>query len=68
MRVKTNLSSEELALVGRGLSLLAKSQRSTNKAFPTDNPAEKELLRRISAALDTSLDVLQQGVSSALLD
>lgn len=58
MRVKTNLSSEELELVSKGLSRLAKAQQQDGR-FEQSNPAEKALLSEVSDALDQMVDSLK---------
>jgi hypothetical protein len=63
MKVKTNLTADELELVSRGLSSLAKSQRADGKFVP-NNPAEKELLDEVDSALDTMLGSLSQEVAT----
>jgi hypothetical protein len=64
--IKTNLTPSELEQVGKGLVGLAKSQRA--KAFPTDNQAEQELLRKIDSTLSVALDSLQEEFTRVLLD
>lgn len=58
MKVKTNLRNEELELVGKGLQVLAKAKRG--KALPTENQAEKEMLRRVEATFEDMLDSLEK--------
>jgi len=58
MRVKTNLSSEELELVSKGLSRLAKAQQQDGR-FEPSNPAEKALLSEVSDSLDQMIDSLK---------
>lgn len=67
MRVKTNLSPQELDRVGKGLRLLAKSKTKAKK-YPLENPAERELVRQVEVALSSTLDSLQESISSTLLD
>ena len=67
MKVKTNLSSRELDLVGKGLQLLAKSKVKAKK-YPLENPAERELLRQVEVVLSSTFDSLQESISSTLLD
>lgn len=66
MKVKTNLSPRELEAVGKGLTKLAKSQRE--RPFPTENNAERELLRRTNHAFDVMLESLQSEIADILLD
>jgi len=63
MKVKTNLTADELELVSRGLSSLAKSQRADGKFVPS-NPAEKELLEEVDSAVDTMLGHLSREVAT----
>jgi hypothetical protein len=64
--INTNLTPRELEQVGKGLVGLAKSQRT--KAFPVDNQAEKELLRKLDHTLSVALESLQEEFTSILLD
>jgi len=62
MKVKTNLSSEELMLVSKGLSKLAKKQQADGRFVP-NNPAEKDLLAEAGGSIDEMLDSLKSAVS-----
>ena len=66
MRVKTNLTAKELELAGRGLQALAKSQ-NVNKSYKSENPAERELLRKLDYSLDMALENMQAEISDLLL-
>jgi hypothetical protein len=61
MKVKTNLSSEELMLVSKGLSKLASKQ--ADGVFVPNNPAEKDLLAEAGGSIDKMLDSLKLAVS-----
>ena len=61
MRVRTNLSADELELVSKGLSKLAKMQRTDGKFVP-NNPAEKKLLAKVDDSLEIMLDNLTSEV------
>lgn len=65
MKVKTNLSATELNKVGQGLIKLSKSQQNE---IELENPAERELIRRVEAVFDTAVNSLQDEVSRILLD
>ena len=58
MKVKTNLSAEELELVSKGLSRLAKAQQQDGR-FEPNNPAEKELLAEVSDSLEEMVNSLK---------
>jgi hypothetical protein len=62
MKVKTNLSSEELMLVSKGLNHLAKQQQVDGRFVP-NNPAEKALLAEAGGSIDEMLDSLKSEVS-----
>lgn len=62
MKVKTNLSAEELRLVSKGLSRLASRQQEDGQFVPS-NPAEKDLLAQASDSLDEMLASLKFQVS-----
>lgn len=66
MKVRTNLSPDQLEHVADKLQTLAKSQRSAS--LPLENPAEKELIRRAEHVFDVMLESLQREVSRILLD
>jgi len=66
MRVKTNLKPSELVKVGVGLKKLAAKQQ--RKAIPTENPAERELIRQVDAMFDIAINSLQDEISRILLD
>lgn len=66
MRVKTNLKPSELVNVGVGLKKLAAKQQ--RKAIPTENPAERELIRQVDAMFDIAINSLQDEISRILLD
>lgn len=62
MKVKTNLSAEELMLVSKGLGRLAKQQQADGRFVP-NNPAEKDLLAEAGGSIDEMLDSLKSAVS-----
>ena len=62
MKVKTNLSSNELQLVSKGLSRLASIQQEDGKFVP-NNPAEKDLIDQASDSLEEMLISLKFQVS-----
>lgn len=66
MKVKTNLTPDQLEHVADKLQVLAENQRGT--ALTLENPAEKELMRRAEHALDVMLESLQKEISRTLLD
>ncbi len=65
MKVRTNLTPDELSTVSRGLDVLAKAQL---KEFVPDNPAEKELIRQVSSVLNTAVNNLQEEFVRILED
>lgn len=65
MKVKTNLSAPELNKVGQGLIKLAKSQQTE---IELENPAEREMIRRVESLFDLAVNNLQEEVSRILLD
>ena len=66
MKVKTNLSPNQLEHVAEKLQVLAENQRVS--ALSLENPAEKELMRRAEHIFDVMLESLQREVSRTLLD
>lgn len=66
MKVRTNLTLEQLEHVADKLQTLAKSQRGA--ALTLENPAEKELMRKTEHVLDVMLESLQKEISKTLLD
>lgn len=66
MRVRTNLTASELEKVSKGLKKLAEKQQLNE--IELENPAEKELMRRVDALFDTAVNNLQDEVARILLD
>lgn len=66
MKVKTNLTPNELDYIGNKLQELAKSQQG--HSLTLENDAERELLRKASYLFDFMLESLQKEVSNILLD
>jgi hypothetical protein len=66
MKVKTNLTPNELSKVGTGLLELAKSQL-THEYVPENN-AEKELLRKTKVAFSSFVESLQTHFSEVLTE
>lgn len=66
MKVRTNLTAAELEKVSKGLRKLADKQQ-VNEIQP-ENPAEKEMMRRVDALFDTAVNNLQAEVARILLD
>lgn len=66
MKVRTNLKPSELRRVGVGLQKLAAAQQKNE--IQLENPAEKELIRRVEAVFDTAMNSLQDEVARILLD
>lgn len=62
MKVKTNLSSDELNLVSKGLSRLAAKQQEDGKFVP-NNSAEKDLIAQATDSLEEMLLSLKYQVS-----
>lgn len=62
MKVKTNLSAEELNLVSKGLSRLAAKQQEDGQFVP-NNAAERELLAAATDSLEEMLLSLKYQVS-----
>lgn len=62
MKVKTNLSAEELNLVSKGLSRLAAKQQEDGQFVP-NNAAERELLASATDSLEEMLLSLKYQVS-----
>ena len=60
MKVSTNLTPQELELVGTKLQTLAKGQR---KPYSPDNLAEKELLEEGDKLLNMALTSLEKEVT-----
>lgn len=60
MKVKTNLSPQELKRVGLGLVKLSE----TNEEIVLENPAEKELLHQLEFAFDLAVHNLQDELAS----
>lgn len=67
MKVRTNLSPNQLQHVANKLETLAKSQTSI-KSLPLENNAEKELVRRADHSMDVMLENFQKEVSRILLE
>ncbi|NJL53707.1 hypothetical protein HC928_00280 [bacterium] len=65
MKVKTNLKPSELMKVGAGLQKLAKKQTSE---IVFENPAEKEVVRRVESLFDIAVNNLQDEVARVLLE
>lgn len=66
MKVRTNLTPSELEKVSKGLKKLAEKQQLNE--IELENPAEKELMRRVDALFDTAVNNLQAEVARILLD
>jgi hypothetical protein len=66
MKIRTNLKPSELKRVGAGLQKLAEAQ-STDE-IELENPAEKEIIRRVNAVFDTMANSLQSEIANILLD
>ena len=66
MKVRTNLTPDQLEHVAAKLQTLAKGQRE--EALQLENPAEKELMRRAGHAFEVMLESLQKEVARTLLD
>lgn len=62
MKVKTNLSAEELNLVSKGLSRLAAKQQEDGQFVP-NNAAERELIASATDSLEEMLLSLKYQVS-----
>lgn len=67
MRVRTNLSADELELVSKGLKKLAESQQKDGQ-FTTANPAERELMEEVASAVDMSLTNLVSEISTLFIE
>lgn len=65
MKVRTNLSPQQLELISKGIKVAADSQV---RPYSPENNAEKELLRKVDTVFDTMLDSLQESFASILLD
>ena len=63
MKVRTNLSSEELELVAKGLRKMASKQRTEHKFTPA-NPAEEELVKDVARSVEHCLDSLAVEISA----
>lgn len=66
MKVKTNLTPSELLKVSTGLQKLAAKQQ--RKEIQPENPAEREMIRRVDAVFDTAVNSLQSEIARILLD
>jgi len=62
MKVKTNLTPDELRRVSKGLNKLAAQQQEDGRFVP-NNPAESQLLAQASDTLDEMLDCLKREIS-----
>lgn len=67
MRVKTNLTTEELELVAKGLKQMAEKQQKDGHFTPA-NPAEKDLMEEVTSALDMSLNNLVAEISTLFIE
>lgn len=67
MKVKTNLTAEELELVSKGLKRLAETQQKDGQ-FQPSNPAEKDLMEEVTSALDMSLSQLVAEISTLFIE
>lgn len=63
MKVKTNLSANELELVSKGLNKLAKNQRTDGK-FVAANAAESELIKQFDSVFDEMIANLEEELSN----
>jgi len=66
MKIRTNLSPEQLENIAKGIKVAADKQRV--RPYVPENNAESELLRKADSALDLMLDSLQEEVANILLD
>lgn len=67
MKVRTNLTAEQLELVSKGLKKLAETQQADGRFTPA-NPAEEELMKEVTSALDMSLDNLVEEISTLFIE
>lgn len=66
MKIRTNLSPNQLDIISKGIKAAADKQRV--RAYTPENNAEAELLRKSDRLFDMLLDSLQEDVSEILLD
>lgn len=64
VKVHTNLSSAELALVAKGLSKLA--SKGGSRKFVPDNQAERDLLKDLTGSFEEMIDNLSKDVAETL--
>lgn len=66
MKLRTNLTPEQLQALAKGLKQAA--DKSSRRPYKAENNAESELLRKADAVFDDMLDSLQEDVAAILLD
>lgn len=66
MKIRTNLTPNQLDLISKGIKVAA--DRTRVREYIPENNAESELLRKVDTVFDTMLDSLQDEISSILLD
>lgn len=67
MKVRTNLTADELELVAKGLKKLSEKQQHDGQFVPA-NPAEQELMSEVTDALDMSLESLTSEISKLFIE
>lgn len=65
MKVRTNLTPDQLEKIAKNLKKAANKQRF--KPYKPENNAEKEMLRQTNEAFDMMLTSLQEDIAEILL-
>jgi len=66
MKIRTNLTPEQLDKISKGIKIAADKQR--RRDYTPENNAEAELLRKATGTFDLMLDSLQEEIADILLD
>ncbi len=66
MKIRTNLTPEQLDNIAKGIKVAAEKQRE--RPYVPENNAESELLRKSDGVFGMMLDSLQEELASILLD
>lgn len=65
IKIRTNLTPEELEEVAKGIKVAADKQR--RRPYKPENNAESELIRKADSMFQLMLDSLQDDVAEVLL-
>ena len=66
MKIRTNLTPNQLEKVSKGIKIAAAKQRS--RPYVPENNAESEMLRKADGVFELMLDSLQEDIAEVLLD